>query len=362
MSVISDISRSAREFLVGNAENTAEKAVQKFFDTQVLEGSTSDAEGLLTSAAIHRLTGFGALQPYLDREDIEEIWINRPDEIFIATGKGTERVVSELSQSELRTIVLRMLRESGRRVDASSPFTDASLPDGSRLHVVIPEITAEHWSINIRKFPRRTFSLDDLAASKTLSRKQAMFLKSAMKSGKNILISGATHSGKTTLLCALLGELEPLTRLITCEETFEIRSDLQDRVAMQTRVSSIEGIGEIRLRRLVKEALRMRPGYLALGEVREAEALDMLIGMNSGIPGACTIHANSAQAAITKLCTLPLLAGPNISADFVRQTTLQSIDLIVHCRFDQKTGRSVEEICRLELDAAGELVAVAVEI
>lgn len=362
MSVISDISRSAREFLVGNAEISAQKAVEKFFDTRALEGAAPAAEEQMSVAAMNQLVGFGALQPFLDREDIEEIWVNRPNEIFIATGQGTERHSTDLSQSEIRTVVLRMLRDSGRRVDSSAPFTDASLPDGSRLHVVIPEITAEHWSVNIRKFPKRSRSLEDLISGRTVTPGQAAVLRGAMAEGRNVLISGATHSGKTTLLCALLGELDSQTRLITCEETFEIRSGLADRVAMQTRVASIEGTGEIRLRRLVKEALRMRPGYLAIGEVREAEALDMLIGMNSGIPGACTIHANSAQAAITKLCTLPLLAGPNISSDFVKQTALQSIDLIVHCSYDQGRGRSIKEICRLAADSSGNLIAVPVEL
>lgn len=227
------------------------------------------------------------------------------------------------------------------------PFADASLEDGSRLHVVIPDVTAADWAVNIRKFPAGIMTLSDLQARGSVSGKQVDYLRKAMLAGRNILISGATHSGKTTMLCALLNELNPATRLITCEETFEIRSNLLDKVALQTRTPNLEGGGEIPLRRLVKEALRMRPGCLVIGEVREAEALDMLIGMNSGIPSACTIHANSPQAAITKLSTLPLLAGPNISPNFVTQAILQAVDIVVQCEFTTEKERKVSAIAEV---------------
>jgi pilus assembly protein CpaF len=237
-----------------------------------------------------------------------------------------------------------MLRSTGRRLDRSTPFVDASLADGSRLHVVIPDITKSNWSINVRKFPERIIDLQELVASKTLTIEQQTTLVNAVRDGKNILVSGATQSGKTTLLCALLNEISSNQRIISVEETFELKIMKPDWVAMQTRQANLEGIGEVTLRRLIKEALRMRPNRLIVGEVREAESLDLLIALNSGLPGACTIHANSARDAILKLCTLPLLAGQNISSDFVNPTVGNAIDLVVHCTLNADGTRVVSEI------------------
>ena len=170
----------------------------------------------------------------------------------------------------MATLVEKMLRATGRRVDRSSPFVDASLQDGSRLHVVIPDITRDFWSINIRKFPSRVYSLSDLVELKSIDLPQDTFLSEAVAAGKNILVSGATQAGKTTLLCALLNEIAKSHRIVTVEETFEIRIENADWVAMQTRQPNLEGVGEISLRRLVKEALRMRTGRIVGGEVREA--------------------------------------------------------------------------------------------
>jgi len=170
-----------------------------------------------------------------------------------------------------------MLRESGRRLDKSEPFVDATLANGARLHVVIPDVTAKHWAINIRKFPSSVLTLDDLVARDSLSSEMAKFLKQEFLNQTNILVSGATQAGKTTLLCALLDFGKNSERLVSVEETFEIRTNYLDHVAMQARQANLEGVGEITLRRLVRESLRMRPTRLVIGEVRQAEALDLLI-------------------------------------------------------------------------------------
>jgi pilus assembly protein CpaF len=344
MSLLAGVSRSAREKLVAGTTESPNHAVLQVLDEFAAYGQSLQSEPQIHASALNKLQGFGVLQPFIDDKSIEEIWINRPNQIFVAKSGGVQVIDLELDAEELRTLIFRMLRASGRRLDRTMPFVDAALPDGSRLHVVIPEVTAAHWSVNIRKFPSGIITLDQLVAWNSLSQQKADYLSAAVRSGKNILIAGATHSGKTTLLCALLHELQNDIRLVTCEETFEIRSELQDWVAMQTRQPNLEGQGEIPLRRLVKEALRMRPSYLVIGEVREAESLDLLIGMNSGIPGMCTIHANSAQASLVKLCTLPLLAGPNISSDFVRATAVQAIDLVVQCSNSSERGRWISEI------------------
>ena len=191
------------------------------------------------------------------------------------------------------------------------------LPDGSRLHVVIPDITRRHWAVNIRKFVLPAGSLDELVGLGTLTAQAARFLEAAVVAGLNVIVAGGTQAGKTTMLNCLAGAIPGRERVITCEEVFELRLGLPDVVAMQTRQPNLEGTGEIQLRRLVKEALRMRPDRVIVGEVRQEECLDLLIALNSGLPGMCRLHANSAREAIVKLCTLPLLAGENVGHGFV---------------------------------------------
>ena len=290
------------------------------------------------------ITGFGALQPFFDDPDIEEIWINGPSKVFIARNGVPELTSVLLTDTEVRDLVERMLQSTGRRVDLSSPFVDASLPDGSRLHVVIPDVTQRHWAVNIRKFTKRIRDLQRLVALGSLSQQAAEFLRVCVLSGQNILVSGATQSGKTTLLNALLSGARTGERIVTVEETFELDLAARDVVGMQCRQPSLEGTGEITLRRLIKEALRMRPDRLVVGEVREAESLDLLIALNSGLPGMCSIHANSSRDALAKLCTLPLLAGRNIDSSFVVPTVAASVDIVVHCELTRNGQRLITEI------------------
>ncbi|MEX3609566.1 ATPase, T2SS/T4P/T4SS family [Rothia sp. LK2588] len=293
---------------------------------------------------VNAVCGFGSLQPYLDDPEVEEIWINSPTEVFVARAGESELTGLSMTQDQIRFLVERMLKISGRRLDLSSPFVDASLPDGSRLHVVIPDITRKHWSVNIRKFVARARRLNDLVKLDSISPEAATFLNAAVAAGLNILVSGATQAGKTTMLNCLTSSIGQRERVITCEEIFELKVPLRDVVSMQCRQANLEGTGEIPLRKLVKEALRMRPDRLLIGEVREAESLDMLIALNSGLPGMCTIHANSARDAITKICTLPLLAGPNITDAFVTPTVASCFDLVVHCNREVNGKRYVQEI------------------
>ena len=314
----------------------------------------------LRRLAENQFFGFGKLQPLIDDSSIEETWINAPNQIFVARSGLSSRLDLSMSSAEVSGVVERMLRLTGRRLDRSSPFVDASLPDGSRLDVVIPEITRSHWSVNIRKFPRKTYSMDDLVRFGSATESQSEFLKRAIREKANLLVSGATQAGKTTVLSALLCALDSTERLISVEETFEIRAEISDWVALQTRQSNLEGVGEVTLRRLIKEALRMRPTRLVVGEVREAEALDLLIALNSGLPGLCTIHANSAEDAILKLSTLPLLSGQNIPADFVQPTIAACIDYVVHCHLDQQGRRSIAQIAEV-LPFDGKLSTRAVQ-
>lgn len=295
-------------------------------------------------SVLDNVAGFGPLQQYLDDPEIEEIWINEPTQVYIARRGISELTPTILTGQQVRDLVEQMLKVSGRRLDLSSPFVDASLPGGERLHVVIPDVTRAHWAVNIRKYVTRASHIQDMVALGSLSQQAADFLAAAVASGLNVLVSGQTQAGKTTMLNALAGCIPPRERVVTCEEVFELQVPLRDVVALQCRQPSLEGTGEVPLRRLVKEALRMRPSRLLIGEVREAEALDMLIALNSGIPGMCTVHANSARDAIVKMCTLPLLAGDNVSDRFVVPTVASAIDLVVHLGLDAQGRRRVVEI------------------
>lgn len=303
-----------------------------------------------------QVSGFGPLQQYLDDPEVEEIWLNSPSEIFVSRRGVSELTTTVLSADDVDELIERMLRTTGRRVDLSSPFVDASLPDGSRLHVVLPDITRKHPAINIRKFITRTRNLGDLVALGTLTSAAAQFLSIAVAAGANLLVSGATQAGKTTMLNALTGAIPVRDRVVTCEEVFELSVPSRDWVPMQCRQASLEGTGEVTLRNLVKEALRMRPDRVIVGEVREAESFDLLVAMNSGLPSMGSIHANSARAAVTKLCTLPLLAGPNIGSTFVTPTVASCVDLVVHMRLDRSGQRRVEEIVAVPGGIEGEVI------
>ena len=290
---------------------------------------------------------FGALYPFILDNSIEEIWINSPERIFIARKGKSELTNLIMTAQEVRELIERTLMWSGRRLDLSHPFVDARLPDGSRLHVVIPEITAEHWAVNIRKHLVQSLSLTQLSSTGLLSPEIAEFLTAVIKDGSNLLISGGTQAGKTTLLNALVGEIPYSHRVITIEEVFEIHPRIPDVIQLQTRSANLQGEGEISLRKLVKEALRMRPNRIIIGEVREAEALDLLIALNSGLPGMGTIHANSARDAVMKLQTLPLLAGANISHAFIVPAVASAINFVVQIAMDYEGRRRVTEVVAL---------------
>ena len=287
---------------------------------------------------------FGPLFPFICDETIEEIWINSPERIFIARAGKSELTTVLLTATEVRELVDRALMWSGRRLDLSHPFVDARLPDGSRLHVAIPEITAEHWSVNIRKHLAQSRSLHTLADDGLLTTEVSDFLIAAVEAGMNILVSGATQAGKTTLLNAIASEIPYSERVITIEEVFELKPRVPDLIQMQTKSANLQGDGAISLRRLIKESLRMRPNRIIIGEVREAEAFDLLIALNSGLPGMGTIHANSARDALIKLQTLPLLAGENIPHAFILPTISSALDLVVHVAFDNQGKRRVREV------------------
>jgi pilus assembly protein CpaF len=302
-----------------------------------------DADSMV-GELVARVSGFGPLQPYLDDPAVEEVWINDPSRVFIARNGRHELTNLMLSSAQVTELVERMLKSSGRRIDISQPFVDAMLPDGHRLHVVLEGISRGFSAVNIRKFVLRAARLSDLVELGSLTPAAAGFLEASVRAGLNILVAGGTQAGKTTLLNCLAAAIPGGDRVVSAEEVFELRFPHPDWVPMQTRQSGLEGTGEIRLRDLVKEALRMRPSRIIVGEVRSEECLDLLLALNAGLPGMCTLHANSAREALVKTCTLPLLAGENISARFVVPTVAASLDLVVHLGIDAQGVRRVNEI------------------
>ena len=338
------------------ARRIAQFEVRRHNDQALARGTaTIDDEAACVRDILAGVAGYGPLQPLLEDDTIEEIWLNGPSRVFIAREGRSERVPITLTEAQLRDVVERMLHSTGRRVDIGQPFVDASLPDGSRLHVAIADVVHGSWAVNIRKFLPRYRSLASLVAQGMVPVPVAALLSDAMRAGRSVIVSGPTHAGKTTLLAALVAECAD-QRVITVEETFELGVQMPDLVALQGRQASLEGTGEITLRRLVKEALRMRPDRLVVGEVRDAEALDLVLALNTGIPGAATVHANSAAEALDKLTMLPLLAGRNIDRAFIAPALAASVDLVVHCRRHGDGTRDIAEVIEpLGVDASGRI-------
>lgn len=361
---------SQQEIIDAVRQRIAQKMIDVHADSRsvrlIIEDTLDQANDLYSGeereSTINRILaeiiGLGPLQPLLDDPTVEEIWINAPSRVFVSRRGIPELTPIILTDQQVRDLVDRMLQHSGRRLDLSMPFVDAMLRTGERLHVVIPPVSGKHWSVNIRKHIQQARSLDDLVKVGMVSPQVAAFLSGAVKAGLSIMVSGATQAGKTTLLRALAGAIPRTRRIITCEEVFELHLKARDSVALQTRPGNIEDRGHVTLRDLVRETLRMRPESLIVGEVRGAEALDLLLALNSGVPGMGTIHANSAREALAKLTMLPLLAGENVTSDFVIPTVASSVDLVVHVHRDARGRRFVKEIVSIPGRVEGHAIEV----
>lgn len=302
--------------------------------------------------------GLGLLQPLMDDPHIEEIIVNGPLRLFTIRDGRKEQIdgVYFENDEELRQLVKRVVSSAGRRLDEASPMVDVRLRDGSRLNAVIPPASAHWTSITIRKFVMRAQSLAQLVELGALSSAAAEFLEAAVQAGVNILVSGPTGAGKTTLLNALGASIVGLDeRVVTVEEVPELVLDrmLPDCVALQVRGKNIEGVGEITIRDLVRNALRMRPTRIIVGEVRGAEALDMLLAMNTGHEGSLTtIHGNSPRDALDRLGTLAMMAGERLANEELVRMVSRTIELVVQLRVTARTGQrrvaSIFEVTGIE--------------
>ncbi|MCC7368819.1 MAG: CpaF family protein [Chloroflexi bacterium] len=299
-------------------------------------------EAATEARLVDALLKLGILQPLLDDGSIEEIEVNGPSRVFVVRDGRTE-LLPELyfdDDEELRRLVKRIVGPLGRRLDEASPMVDVRLPDGSRLNAVIPP-AAEFTAVTIRKFLLRAQSLDQLVRLGTLPAAVAQFLDAAVRGGVNILVSGPTGSGKTTLLNALGAAIVGLNeRIVVVEETAELKlSKLPNAVSLQGRAANVEGAGEITIRDLVRNALRMRPTRIVVGEVRGAEALDMLDAMNTGHDGSLTtIHGNSPRDALARLRVLALRAEERVPAEALGEMIASTVGLVVQLRLDPRSG------------------------
>src|SRR5215467_278795 len=295
------------------------------------QGISRDDRERLASAIADDALGHGPLERLLADDSISEVMVNGPYDIWIERqGRLYETNVRFDDISHMRRIINKIVAEVGRRVDESSPMVDARLPDGSRVNIVIPPLSLSGPLITIRKFQQNKLQLDDLIRNGTLSSEAVDFLERCVLAELNILISGGTGSGKTTMLNALSTAIPDADRIVTIEDAAELRLNRRHVLRLEARPKNIEGEGEIPIRELVRNSLRMRPDRIIVGEVRGAEALDMLQAMNTGHDGSlCTVHANSPRDALARVETMVLMAGVDLPVRAIREQVAGAIDLIV---------------------------------
>jgi pilus assembly protein CpaF len=301
------------------------------------------------------ILGHGPLERLLADDSITEIMVNGPFDIWIERqGRLTPTAVRFNDESHLRRIINKMVAQVGRRIDESSPMVDARLPDGSRVNAIIPPLSLTGPLVTIRKFSRKRLGMDEMIKLGTLTTETVNFLERSIQARLNVLISGGTGSGKTTLLNALSTAVPDSERIVTIEDAAELRLDQKHVLRLEARPKNIEGEGEVPIRELVRNSLRMRPDRIIVGEVRSAEALDMLQAMNTGHDGSLsTVHANSPRDALSRVETMVLMAGFDLPVRAIRQQAASALDLIVHLeRFEDGSRHvtAITEVQRMESD------------
>ncbi len=307
-----------------------EKLITEMMDQEKVIITQMDKTRLL-DMILDDSVGFGPLEPLLHDDDITEIMVNGPNEVYIERqGQITLSEINFKNDEHIRNIIDRIVAPIGRRIDESSPLVDGRLEDGSRVNAAIPPIALHGPVITIRKFKKDPYTIDHLMGFRTLTSKMSDFIEAAVGSKMNIIISGGTGSGKTTLLNVVSAAIPIGERIITIEDMAELRLNRKNVVSLEARPANMEGAGEITIRQLVKNALRMRPDRIIVGEVRGGEALDMLQAMNTGHEGSLTtIHANSAQDAMSRLEAMILMNNASMTAEVVRPFISSAIQLVI---------------------------------
>jgi pilus assembly protein CpaF len=301
------------------------------------------------------ILAYGPIEPLLTDDSVSEIMINGPHDVWLERdGLISKTAIAFNDESHLRRIINKMVGQIGRRIDESSPMVDARLPDGSRVNAIIPPLSLTGPLVTIRKFHHKRFFLSDLVEIGTLSQQAASFLELCVRAELNILISGGTGTGKTTLLNALSEAIPDDQRIVTIEDAAELSLKQRHVLRLEGRPKNIEGEGEITIRDLVRNSLRMRPDRIIVGEVRGSEALDMLQAMNTGHDGSLsTVHCNSPRDALARVETMVLMAGYELPVRAIRQQVASALEMIVHLeRMDDGTRKvtSITEVQRMEGD------------
>lgn len=319
-----------------NHREFTEESIRAFANQLIIEDRlilSEQAKSKVCEALVYRMIGFGPIQPYLDDPEVTEIMVNAPDEIFIEKeGQISSAPVSFRDQDHIQAVIERIIAPVGRKIDESMPFVDARLPDGSRINAVIPPLAIRGPSLTIRKFSPQPFTLEELVKLDTINRPMARLLWEGVRTKLNMIVSGGTGSGKTTTLNALIQEIPPWERLVVLEDTSELQVSSRNRnyVCLEARPPNIEGKGEITIQHLVRNALRMRPDRIIVGEVRGPEAFDMLQAMNTGHPGSITtVHANSPMDAVRRIESMVLTAGLELPQPIIREQIASAVDLIL---------------------------------
>ncbi|MFC9558690.1 ATPase, T2SS/T4P/T4SS family [Agromyces sp. NPDC056965] len=294
--------------------------------------------------------GYGPLEALLVDESVTEVMVNRYDQVYVErSGRLVETPHRFTSEAQLRRVIERIVARIGRRVDESSPLVDARLEDGSRVNAIIPPLAVDGSSLTIRKFARTPYTVEDLVGFGTLTPEAATVLDAAVRAKLNILVSGGTGTGKTTMLNVLSGFIPRDERIITIEDAVELQLQQDHVVRLESRPPNIEGRGEISIRDLVRNSLRMRPDRIVVGEVRGAESLDMLQAMNTGHEGSIsTIHANTPRDAVSRLETLVLMAGMDLPLRAIREQISSAIDVIVQITRHKDGVRRVTHITEVQ--------------
>lgn len=307
--------------------------------------ATADREAVV-ARILRETVGLGPLEDLLADPAVEEVMVNGPGRVYVERGGRIELAgVRFAGEDELRNAIERILAPLGRRVDELSPMVDARLADGSRVNVVIPPLAVDGPALSIRRFGARRLGPRELVELGTLTPAQRELLEGAMAERRSILVSGGTGSGKTTLLNALSSFIAATERVVTIEDAAELRLQQPHVVRLESRPPSVEGRGEVTIRDLLRNALRMRPDRIVIGEVRGPEALDLLTALNTGHDGALsTLHANSAADALSRLETLALMAGVGLPHEAIAAQARRGIDLVVHLERRSDGARRVTEI------------------
>jgi pilus assembly protein CpaF len=312
-------------------------------------------ESAIALELVDDMVGLGPLEPLLGDDEITDILVNGPFDVFVERrGKLEKTRIRFRDGAHLVNVAQRIASAVGRRIDEASPMVDARLADGSRVNIVLPPLVLNGGCISIRKFGKRVLTLDDMARQGNLSMAMARFLEVAARARFNIIVSGGTGSGKTTLLNAISRMIDPLERVITIEDAAELRLQQPHVVSMETRAANIEGVGAIPQRELVRNALRMRPDRIIVGEVRGVEAFDMLQAMNTGHDGSMsTIHANAPRDALYRLENMVMMSASNLLLRAIRMQIASAVNLIVHVermRDGVRRVQSISEIVGMEGD------------